>query len=282
MLGHGLNVNKNGLFGYVGILDRLGIVNNAIAAFSLFLLTGLYNGNCISVRRSIDNDILDIGFTNAGFINVDALENFCGIGNGFVTTKYNQSILTGVQNAIQLNPAIQPQIVNAGNFIANGIQYNGSSTYLNIPDYLLLNIQNPAFSIYVNYIKRLTHIGMLFSKNLNVFNATQYALYTAATGNCNFVLEGIPRVVQADGAGGTVNKVMATWAGVGANQTHINVNAIENNSTYNVTPLTYRSKNTIGADEDGGYNDFFDGEMTTLIIFNNSQRDNFPQLAAAV
>ena len=48
--------------GYKGILDELGIVNNCVLAFSLYLLTNRHKGYCLRVIRESDSQALDIGF----------------------------------------------------------------------------------------------------------------------------------------------------------------------------------------------------------------------------
>lgn len=97
---------------YVGLLD---LFPNAAAAYSLHKLRSDYTGNAIQVRRSSDNNVLDIGFTALGDLDTTALTAFCGAGNGFVTTWYEQS--GNSRNAIQPIAENQPQIVNAGSLI---------------------------------------------------------------------------------------------------------------------------------------------------------------------
>lgn len=67
--------------------------------------------NAIRVRRSSDGAEADIGFTTAGLLDEDALRTFCGAGDGFVRTWYDQY---GVGSLVQLTEASQPRIVTAG------------------------------------------------------------------------------------------------------------------------------------------------------------------------
>lgn len=70
-----------------------------------------YAGSWIKVRRSSDNTTQDIGFSGNS-PDTAALLTFCGVGNGFVHTWYDQ---TG--NALhytQTTNSLQPSIVNAG------------------------------------------------------------------------------------------------------------------------------------------------------------------------
>ena len=65
----------------------------------------------IRVRRSSDNQEQDIGFVGNDLDTVSLL-SFCGAGNGFVTTWYDQS--GNGYNATQTTQANQPLIVNSG------------------------------------------------------------------------------------------------------------------------------------------------------------------------
>lgn len=85
--------------------------SGATAAYSLRKLRTAYSGSAIRVRRSSDNTETDIGFI-AGVLDTTTLLTFCGVGNGFVTTWYDQS--GNSYNATQSNSTYQPKIVNAG------------------------------------------------------------------------------------------------------------------------------------------------------------------------
>ena len=116
-----------------GLLD---VYPNAAAAYSLRLLREAYIGSAIRVRRSSDSAEQDIGFTAIGVLNTTALTSFCGAGNGFVTTWYDQS--GNGNNATQTTASNQPQIVSSGVVInVNSkpcLQFtNGSSQLLTYP-----------------------------------------------------------------------------------------------------------------------------------------------------
>jgi hypothetical protein len=94
---------------FVGVLDTY---TGASVAYSVRLLKSDYTGSAIRVRRSSDNTEQDIGFDAVGNLNETALTDFCGAGNGFVTTWYDQS--GNARNATQSTAANQPQIVASG------------------------------------------------------------------------------------------------------------------------------------------------------------------------
>jgi hypothetical protein len=106
----------------------LDLYPNAAAAYSLRQLrTGVTN--VVRVRRSSDNTEQDFTATQ---VTNGTLTTFCGAGNGFVTTWYDQS--GNGRNATQTTTANQPQIVSSGSLLTDNskpcLQFNGSSTSL--------------------------------------------------------------------------------------------------------------------------------------------------------
>jgi hypothetical protein len=92
---------------FVGILDTY---PNAAAAYSLRKLKAAYTGSAVRIRRSSDNAESDIGFLNNEF-DIAAAQAFCGAGNGFVTTWYDQENSFNLTNS---TASTQPQIVASG------------------------------------------------------------------------------------------------------------------------------------------------------------------------
>jgi hypothetical protein len=97
---------------FQGLLD---LYPDAAAAYSLRKLRAAYSGSAVRVRRSSDNAETDIGFLANGDFNSPAAVSFCGAGNGFVTTWYDQS--GNGNNAIEATAVNQPQIVDSGSII---------------------------------------------------------------------------------------------------------------------------------------------------------------------
>jgi|LakMenE01Jun11ns_1017448.scaffolds.fasta_scaffold9792471_2 hypothetical protein len=97
---------------YAFLLDTY---TSAAAAYSLRKLRSAYTGSAIRVRRSSDNTEQDVGFSSAFGLDTSSLTSFCGSGNGFVTTWYDQS--GNAKNATQSTAANQPQIVSSGSLI---------------------------------------------------------------------------------------------------------------------------------------------------------------------
>jgi hypothetical protein len=97
-----------------GLLD---LYSGAAAAYSLRKLREIYFGAAIRVRRSSDNAEADIGFNVNDELDTIALLAFCGAGDGFVKTWYDQS--GNGYDATQTTAANQPQIVNGGSVITD-------------------------------------------------------------------------------------------------------------------------------------------------------------------
>lgn len=116
---------------FVGLLDDY---PNAAAAYSVRKLRSAYTGSAIRVRRSSDNTEQDIGFVNNA-LDTSSLTSFCGSGNGFVTTWYDQS--GNARNATQTTAANQPQIVSSGSVLninsKPSLQFDGSNDRLEVP-----------------------------------------------------------------------------------------------------------------------------------------------------
>lgn len=102
----------------------------AAAAYSLRSLSLAYGGTVVRVRRSSDNTEQD--FT-AAQVTDGTLAVFCGAGNGFVRTWYDQS--GNSNNATQTDTIIQPQIVSSGSLVTHAskpaISFTGGLCRLN-------------------------------------------------------------------------------------------------------------------------------------------------------
>lgn len=93
------------------LLDNTNLETAYVAYNPFRKLRAAYSGNAIRVRRSSDSTEQDIGFSG-NTLDTASLLTFCGAGNGFVTTIYDQSG-TGI-NLTQSTTANQPQIVSSG------------------------------------------------------------------------------------------------------------------------------------------------------------------------
>ncbi|MFY7886814.1 MAG: arabinofuranosidase catalytic domain-containing protein [Dolichospermum sp.] len=97
----------------------LDLYPSSYAAYSLRNLSSTYLGPLIRVRRSSDNTEQDFYGTSLGVLDTSSLLLFCGGGNGFIRTWYDQS--GNGRNQIQTVNANQPSIVTSGSIIlSNG------------------------------------------------------------------------------------------------------------------------------------------------------------------
>jgi hypothetical protein len=93
----------------------LNTYSGAAVAYSVRALNSAYTGPLIRVRRSSDNTEIDIFALYNGELDTTFLLNFTGVGNGFVTTWYDQS--GNARNATNTTAANQPQIVSSGSIL---------------------------------------------------------------------------------------------------------------------------------------------------------------------
>lgn len=132
---------RGGAPSFTGLLDTY---SGASAAYSLRRLSSTYTGNLIRVRRSSDNAEQNIGYNSSNVLDTASLLTFCGAGNGFVTTWYDQS--GNVNNATQTTAANQPQIVSSGAMITtngkNSISFDGTNDSLNLTSIINVSASN--------------------------------------------------------------------------------------------------------------------------------------------
>ena len=145
--------------------------SGASAAYSLRLLRTLYTGNCIRVRRSSDNAEQNIGFVS-NVLDTASLLTFCGAGNGFVTTWYDQS--GNANNGVQTTAFNQPQIVSSGAMLTtngkNSILFDANK-FLNLTSSITVGA-----SSYTSLIGKRTASGNRLI-GLSRYSTNGYSLY---------------------------------------------------------------------------------------------------------
>jgi hypothetical protein len=114
----------------------------AAFAYSLRKLDKDYAGNCITVRRSSNNDTTSIGFFN-NYLDTVALKTFCGTGGSdtcFVRVWLDQS--GNGRNAVQTTSLNQPEIM-----INGAIVYGDGSPSLNFTASPLTALRADSFGL---------------------------------------------------------------------------------------------------------------------------------------
>jgi hypothetical protein len=129
------------------------------------------NGSAIRVRRSSDNAEQDINFVG-GDLDTTSLLTFCGAGNGFITTWYDQS--TNANNATQATAATQAQIVSSGALILDADTSKITSTWTADRYALTTGISSNTKYLSISMFRRgattsdiLTHLGNSTSTTLS-------------------------------------------------------------------------------------------------------------------
>jgi hypothetical protein len=100
-----------------GVNNGLGQTIVTARAYSLRLVVPTYAGSAVKVRRSSDSTTQDIGFVS-GALDTASLLTFCGSGDGFIDTWYDQSGNT--RNLTQATTTAQPKLVSAGAVLTSG------------------------------------------------------------------------------------------------------------------------------------------------------------------
>jgi hypothetical protein len=238
----------------------LDLYPSAAVAYSLRKLRTAYSGSAIRVRRSSDNAEQDFGFVN-NVLDTTSLLTFCGAGNGFVTTWYDQS--GNGNNAVQTTAGRQPIIVSSG--VVNLLN-NKPSVLSNTTLTVLRAISNFTYSqIYISTVfNRIARVGS--NDSLYIWNGTPFnQLYS----NSSFWI-GFPGVNQNTNIPLSVNQKLLTQNYNGATNLYF-----ENSNQTSSANLSFNVSNK--ALEFFGYqasNYGTRGNIQELIIYTSDQSAN--------
>ena len=238
--------------------------SGARAAYSLRKLSVAYTGNAITVRRSSDNTSQNIGFNASGNLDTVSLLSFVGVGDGFVSTWYDQS--GSNLNGTQATLAYQPKIVSSGSLVTDGgkpsVLFNNVNTsiefalnrgsFVGFDSYFVQNSNSDAFYILPVF------------PNGNGYSAQQGSATTELF--INYTVPGNPSSTQLYS-----NNVLQNVANRGQVYTalngrklvlHSNMDIINAQSNSNKT-IIYGAYNYTGLADFGGY-------LSEYIIFPNT------------
>jgi len=155
-------------------------------AYSFRRVVSGYSGSCIRIRRSSDNTEQDFGFVN-NVLDTKAILTFCGTGNGFVRTWYDQS--GNARHLSQTTTAAQPQLVSSGSLILLNNRLSmliTPSQFLQMPaEVLYTNIDFAFFTLYAK-VNAAVNDAILIASDFNYvylqYGTSMYVGNTQFTG----------------------------------------------------------------------------------------------------
>jgi hypothetical protein len=254
----------------------LDLYPNAAVAYSLRKLRTAYSGSAIRVRRSSDNAEQDINFVGGDF-DTASLLTFCGAGNGFVTTWYDQS-----GNGLNLTQTIatnQPRIVASGVVETKGgenaIKFDGSNDFLTRSAISALNTGNN-YSYFTLSSNDLTNnVSTVFSSTNSNNDRVEHFIDTrtaAGTGR-NLQIVNLSAVVfnaNLSTPNGSLNQRLLSGFKNG-----FNVSAFDNGNTGST--VTYSGTYTNNLFDIGAYRlapRYLNGKIQEIIIYPIDQSTN--------
>jgi hypothetical protein len=207
---------------------------------------------------------------NEWYIDIDSILAFCGSGNGFVHTWYNQ--YTGGNNAVQINNGYQPQIISNGLFSYDGLKFTtAANTALRIIKYSSMNIVDEPASFYLNGLINNT-IGSQWFLAVNTSLATDIQFGLLRTNEyLRFVKGSYDTIITNEAkTQGSTFKNLWVWE-------NKNVNGFSSQPSGTLgtinTQLTSRDNVYIGArsaSADGNTSaGSLDGKIKTLVVLNS-------------
>jgi hypothetical protein len=96
----------------------LDVYSNALTAYSTVRISSSYTGNLLRVRRSSDNQELDIPYNGSDVLDESVLSAFIGASDAYVTKWYDQS--GNGFDQVQASVLNQPKIATAGTILKEG------------------------------------------------------------------------------------------------------------------------------------------------------------------
>ena len=219
-----------------------------------------------------NQNYVGIGFTEGDVPSNFTVSNFKILGNGFVETWYDQS--DNGNDAVQIDTGKQPKIVSSGSLLTQGsracINFDGSDDCLNKETYTqgALSQPNTAFAV--------AKLDAYTDSNRKIFdgdvNTARNMLQLNTAGNGQFAH--FAGTVVATGEDADADRHLFTCLFNGA-ASRLRIDTTQK-STANAGTNTMNGI-VIGANHDTLQN-FWDGDIQEVIIFNSNQTSNFDAL----
>lgn len=244
---------------------------NSQASYSLRQLRSSAT-NCIRVRRSSDNAEQDIGFSG-GVLDESALTTFCGVGDGYVVTWYDQQ---NSNHATQSTASQQPKIVSSGVVITENskpaIQFDGSDDVLStaanpysdglIALFVVCKVTTPSSTNAILDAATSSSFGASNGFRFDQFSGN-FRFGTRTSGGASFIQNAESDATQ------TLRTAIKTSAG---RSTYLNTGLSDSDSQSGDVIFTSVTSLDIGATV--GTSNFFGGTMQEVVTYNSDQDSN--------
>lgn len=259
--------------GFSYLLDTY---TGAAAAYSLRDLRSNYGGPVVRVRRSSDS--LEQNFTANQILN-NELTTFCGAGNGFVATWYDQS--GNGRHATQTTTANQPQIVSSGSLVQTNskpaLDYNGTSHRLVVPT-IAFNMNALSVNIVAKADASTSQIAFASIDPNRVYapllsSGVYYVGYAASMTTFNFGSSSLTAqyLVQLNAGSSTAN----AWRNGTASTAVSSSSATEAGTDITVGSYDKRTGERTT-------NSFWDGTIQEVIFYTSDQTSNQTAIASNI
>jgi hypothetical protein len=268
MIGYGNSVFLR-RFDSVGVIPPpsllLDTYSGAAVGYSLRKLRSAYTGNAIRVRRSSDNAEQNIGFVS-NVLDTASLLTFCGAGNGFVTTWYDQS--TNGNNSVQSTAVNQCQIVSSGAMITDVTTGKITTTWTNDRYTLTSGISTNTQYLSVSMWRIIgTGDNMIHLGNSSV---AVTPLYLFGTGGFVYTVRSLMSTLLSYSSNdGTGRCIMTSLK----NASNLKV-AYRNSVAYGFTATEAPSAGTLNTFGDAVSSLFTSGQIQEYIYWNSEQSAN--------
>lgn len=152
------------------LLDNPTIASGCQMAFSLHKIRTNYTGNCLAVRRTIDNTTQNFGFIN-NYLDTNGIKAFVGSSSGVVPSFFNQ-----VEGGVFLleNAGSGPTIINNGTPVReNGLwalSFNGTTQHLRLE-----GLDN------VTFLSNIGYAANIFVSRSNTLGSGRVLLHAGQT-----------------------------------------------------------------------------------------------------
>jgi len=239
----------------------------ATVAYSLRKLRTDYSGSAIRVRRSSDNAEQDIAFSGND-LDTASLLTFCGVGNGFITTWYDQS--TNANNSTQATATSQAQIVSSGALILSTFTNKITTTWTDDRYDLTTGISPGTRYLSLNVLNRTATTNDFYSLGNATFggalNGQSPFYWAATTGNINSYMQ----TIVAHGINNTTGAFIVTSEKNAINLKTVYVDGVALPTTATEAPTA--GANLIYFGRSGS--NYISGQLSEYIYWNSEQSSN--------